>query len=885
MGKPTTGEELLAVLESSQLVHKNLLDTLRTQLKSLGPTAQDPQKLALILIKNKVCTTYQVRQLLEGRFKGFYIGKYKFLELLGAGGMGKVYLAEQITMQRLVAIKVVRQNIPKHMQKEVLARFTREARAVAGLQHHNIIRAYDFDQENGIPYFVMEYVEGIDAANQVIKFGPIPYQQAADYMMQAASALQHAHKNGMVHRDIKPGNLLVATSGEIKVLDLGLVACFDGTQNHSLTVAENQLGTIDYIAPEQALDSHKVDPRADIYSLGATFYTIISGKVLFPGKTTAQKLLLNQMEPPVHIKQHVPDIPDELAAAIHKMLAKKPEDRFQNCEEVIQALTPYSSRIVPPYDPTAVKFRISEIDEYLGRSPEASQINFNLINQDTPTADAKINSSSDTKKPVSPSGVTKDSGTQSSQAEDEFLKAINEMAELDLPSVPRKKAAAAAARGGTATMAPPSAINARSTIGSRSRVTNKKPIKKKSNDSQTVTLVAAISTLMIAVLFIVFYSVSSLFDRDSREVSPSPMTQQQLDKKIDESKKNQPAETKPASNNVAKNEEKKPNNNKKNEEKKPKPEGEKPKPPADTSVANKKPDEKPPGVDVAMTPANTSKTNEKKPDEKKPDSKDDKPATPASPEERWLAYTKQMQDDETLVWHSTFLKGKDNKGTAADNQAGKSPIAKAKLASRNIQPAPGRFENKEAVGFQNKLADEFIGVSHEFLQQVDFSKGVTLAVWFRADPENNESYALMNRGRTSWRIHRIKGKGALQFSTGPINTRNQVEVETTSDFTPGDWHQVVGTIRPVAGEEQAVLTVYLDGQKESAKKGPLLTAEVPTGLMLGQAQETTGSRLGFRGLIDEFAIYNRPLSDDEVRQMYEAGNQQPTPAGVAASSN
>ena len=878
MGKPTTGEELLAVLESSQLVHKNLLDNLRTQLKSLGPDAQDPQKLALILIKNHVCTTYQARQLLEGRYKGFYIGKYKFLELLGAGGMGKVYLAEQITMQRLVAIKVVRQNIPKQMQKEVLARFTREARAVAGLQHNNIIRAYDFDQEGGIPYFVMEYVEGIDAANQVIKFGPIPYAQAADYVIQSANALQHAHKNGMVHRDIKPGNLLVSTSGEIKVLDLGLVACFDGTQNHSLTVAENQLGTIDYIAPEQALDSHKVDPRADIYSLGATFYTVISGKVLFPGKTTAQKLLLNQMEAPTPIKQHVPNLPDEVAAIIHKMLAKKPEDRFQTCEEVVEALTPYASRVVPPYAPSAVKFRINELDEFLGRSPDASQINFNLINQDTPTQTTKINSPSDTKKGsavAAASGVVKDSGTQSTQAEEEFLKAINEMAELDLPSVPRKRAAATKAPAPIA----PSTLNSRSGFSSRSRL-RKKPVKKKNNDSQnTVTLVAAISTLAIAVIFILFYSLSSVFKPSSRLVSSPTITPEQIQKSLDESKKNnnanKPPENKPASNNVA-------NTNSNNN--KPKPANKsndsgnnKPKPTEDKSVAA---NEKPANSDSKAAEQSMSAVNK----QDKPESNNKTTASPKSPQDRWIAYIDKMHEDESLVWHSTFLKSKD-KNSALENQANKSPISKAKLVTRTVQPGPGRFDNKEALVYLNKVPDEFAGISHEFLDQIDFSEGLTLAIWYRADPENKDSFALVNRGNRYWRIHRINRKDVLQFATGMANTRNLLEVETISDFNQGDWHLVVGTMKPINAEEnQVALTIYLDGQKESAKKGPYIKTDVPTGLMLGQAQETS-SRMGFRGLIDEFAIYNRPLSDDEVRQMYEAGNLEPTPAGVVSRND
>ena len=291
MARPTTSAEFLDLLGESRLIDDVILKHLRPQvLDPSSKSSQKPEYAARALYENNVITSYQARQLMAGRYRGFYIAKYKFMELLGVGGMGKVYLAEQITGPRLVVIKVVRTNFKSAIQKdETFARFRREAEAVARLKHPNIIKAIEYDHENGIPYFVMEYVEGIDLGQQVDRFGALPWAHAADNILQAATALQHAHEAEMVHRDVKPQNLLVSTSGEVKLLDLGLVSPFEGTNDDSLTTAENQIGSVDYIAPEQSVDSRFVDPRADIYGLGATFYAILAGQVLYPDKTTAQK--------------------------------------------------------------------------------------------------------------------------------------------------------------------------------------------------------------------------------------------------------------------------------------------------------------------------------------------------------------------------------------------------------------------------------------------------------------------------------------------------------------------------------------------------------------------------------------------------------------------
>ena len=374
MTEPSTGTEFLALLQRSQLLNTRVLTKLEKSVGEIGSSGKDARKLAATLVKSGIITVWQARRLLAGKRNGFYIGRYKLLEVLGAGGMGHVYLAEQITMQRLVALKLIRADTNKKHWKEVIARFTREARAVAALSHPNIVQAFDFDEVDGTPYMVMEFMEGIDAAQQHNKFGRIPWPQVADYVVQAAAGIDHAHKAGLVHRDIKPSNLHIDREGHVKILDLGLVSVTEGSQNDSLTVEQNQLGSVDYIAPEQALDSHLVDARADIYGLGASFYVLITGQLLFEATTTAQKLLAQQTKTPQPVGELVDDLPVELGEIITRMIAKDPADRIQTAAEVVEAVRPFAKRQVPPYDVSAIRHTHDAIKPFLRRSPDASEL-------------------------------------------------------------------------------------------------------------------------------------------------------------------------------------------------------------------------------------------------------------------------------------------------------------------------------------------------------------------------------------------------------------------------------------------------------------------------------------------------------------------------------
>src|SRR5262245_14280525 len=323
------------LIENDQL--EQPLATSQPDPKSSEP--DDGRALAEKLIAAKLITPWQRDQLLDGKYKGFFLvdNKYKLLGLLGTGGMSSVYLAEQIKMKRLVAIKHLP---PKRVNdSSYLARFYREAQAAARLDHKNIVRAIDVDheKEKDNHFLIMEYVDGRDLQTLVRDVGPLDFDTAADYIRQAADGLEHAHQAGLIHRDIKPANLLVDQKGVVKVLDMGLARWEeDDSKTASLTIAheENVLGTADYLAPEQARDSHTVDKRADIYSLGCTLYFLLTGHPPFPEGTLAQRIWKHQNQAPKSIYEDRKDAPPALVDVCLRMMAKQPDARFQSAGEV-----------------------------------------------------------------------------------------------------------------------------------------------------------------------------------------------------------------------------------------------------------------------------------------------------------------------------------------------------------------------------------------------------------------------------------------------------------------------------------------------------------------------------------------------------------------------
>ena len=332
-------DDFLNLVRRSGLVERDQLNRVLRRLKeeAAGKPIKDTDFVAERMVEALLLTSWQCDRLLEGRYRGFFLKKYKLLDHLGTGGMSSVYLAEHTLMRRRVAIKV----LPKARVEDAtyLPRFHREARAAAALDHENIVRAYDVDNEDDTHFLVMEYIQGRDLLVMVREDGPLDYDAAADYVRQAALGLEHAHQAGLIHRDVKPANLLVDTGHVVKVLDLGL-ARFTGEEQGSLTVAndENVLGTADYLAPEQALDSHRVDARADIYSLGCSLYYVLTGHPPFPDGTLPQRLMMHQKEPPPSIYNDRPDAPEDLVEICLLMMAKKADDRPQSMAEVADLL-------------------------------------------------------------------------------------------------------------------------------------------------------------------------------------------------------------------------------------------------------------------------------------------------------------------------------------------------------------------------------------------------------------------------------------------------------------------------------------------------------------------------------------------------------------------
>ncbi len=327
-------EEFLALLEKSKLLEPEQLE----QARQLAADNDDPTEAARAMVRQGLLTRWQAGQLLAGR-TAFYLGKYKLIDLLGRGGMGGVFLAEHVMMNRKVALKTLSKQVSQ--DPAALERFLTEARAIAALDHPNIVQAYSVDNEGDRYYLVMEYVDGENLQRIVEKEGPLDYRQAADYVRQAAEGLAHAHQRKVIHCDIKPSNLLVNEQGVVKILDMGLARLTGRDQRTEKTDNGQEaavLGSVDYLAPEQGLETPEFDHRADIYSLGCTLYFLLTGHPPFPEGTLPERILKHQTAEPPPISEERSDVPAELVEICEKMMAKDPADRFQTAEEVAEAL-------------------------------------------------------------------------------------------------------------------------------------------------------------------------------------------------------------------------------------------------------------------------------------------------------------------------------------------------------------------------------------------------------------------------------------------------------------------------------------------------------------------------------------------------------------------
>ena len=308
------------------------------------PEARDPAPtpLARVIFQRGWLTRFQLNMIAAGSAKGLTVGPYVVLDRIGEGGMGMIYKARHQHMQRIVALKVIRKE--KLASPDAVSRFYREVQMAGTLHHPNIVLAYDAGQAGNTHYFAMEYIDGVDLSHLVKEKGPLPVAQACDYIRQIAVALQHAHEKGLVHRDVKPSNMLLSRGPKgdvVKLLDMGLARSQSGGDT-GLTKIGAVIGTPDYLAPEQAMNSKAADIRADLYSLGCSLFYLLSGRPPFTANELTEVLLKHQMEKPTPLAQLGVDVPKKVQAILDRLMAKQPDQRYQTPAELIEDLEPFS---------------------------------------------------------------------------------------------------------------------------------------------------------------------------------------------------------------------------------------------------------------------------------------------------------------------------------------------------------------------------------------------------------------------------------------------------------------------------------------------------------------------------------------------------------------
>lgn len=347
-----SADEFLNAIEQNGLVEPEALQSIM-RIDPDHPPETSAEVIAKLLVQRELLTDWQCRQVQAGRASALRLGKYVLLKELGRGGMGVVFLARHSTLGNRVAIKA----LPSRQigRGNALKRFLREARVAAQLNHPNITRTYDVDREGNTHYLVMELIDGKSLEQMVRERGPLPVREAVEMIRQAAEGLTHAHAANLVHRDIKPSNLMLDSHKVVKILDFGL-ARIEDDEDGSLTadMGSRALGTADFLAPEQALDSHHVDGRADIYSLGYTLYFLLVGKLPFPGGNRIEKILRHCQSKPRDIREFRQDVPVELLAIFRKMTRRVRDKRYATVEQVRDDLTDWLAGRLNSVAPIAV---------------------------------------------------------------------------------------------------------------------------------------------------------------------------------------------------------------------------------------------------------------------------------------------------------------------------------------------------------------------------------------------------------------------------------------------------------------------------------------------------------------------------------------------------
>jgi len=275
--------------------------------------------------------------------RGRRLAHFELIEPIGVGGMAAVIRARDTQLDRFVALKI----LPPEMAMDVenVHRFHREAKAAAKLDHENIARVFFCGEDQGLHFIAFEYVEGINLRTMLERRRKIPVAESVRYILQVATGLEHAATRGVVHRDVKPSNIIITPNGRAKVVDMGLARNMERQNERDLTQSGVTLGTFDYISPEQAMEPRDADCRSDIYSLGCTFYHLLTGQAPVPEGTPAKKLHHHQHIPPIDPRQDNPTIPDDVVVILGKMMAKNPKDRYQRPLHLVHELMRIAQKV------------------------------------------------------------------------------------------------------------------------------------------------------------------------------------------------------------------------------------------------------------------------------------------------------------------------------------------------------------------------------------------------------------------------------------------------------------------------------------------------------------------------------------------------------------
>ena len=329
-----TLSEFLQTLERSRLLDLSKVNSARA---SLDPHERDDLAAVIrLLVERRLLTKFQASKILAGKSGPFFLGKYKIMRQLGEGGMGKVYYARHTETRRKAAIKVLP---PKRAaaERNALIRFQREADMTLRLSHPHVAETLEVGEDAGVHFMVMEYIPGQNLFQMVHSGGPLRVWDAARLFSEVAHGLGHIHQFGVIHRDIKPSNIMVTPDGTAKLLDLGLSRGSDD-DDEQLTKPGTVVGTIDYIAPEQASATEQADERSDMYALGCTLYFSVSRRMPFAGGDLMSKIYRHRMEEPDPLEKFAPHVPREFGALVRKMMSKDPADRYQTADELVHDL-------------------------------------------------------------------------------------------------------------------------------------------------------------------------------------------------------------------------------------------------------------------------------------------------------------------------------------------------------------------------------------------------------------------------------------------------------------------------------------------------------------------------------------------------------------------